>query len=93
MSPERVGRQDATNSDTLQVVSLFSRHPASYSVFLLEWFHPACLPSWEWWGSVSSCQLCVLLLQAERKTTGTGRNSIHTPGFLTYGWELGNLVS
>lgn len=73
MSPEFVGCQDATNSDTLQIVSLFSRHPASYYVFLLEWFHPACLLSWEWCGNVSSCQLHVFLLQVERRTTGTGR--------------------
>lgn len=53
MSPECVGCQDATNSDTLQVVSLFSRHPASYSAFLLEWFHPVHLPFWEWRGRVT----------------------------------------
>lgn len=82
MSPECVGCQDATNSDTLQVVSLFSKHPASYSVFcwngfILHIFLP----------SVSSCQLCVLLLQAERRTMGTGEHS--QSGFLTHTWGLG----
>lgn len=64
MSRGHVGGQDATNSDTLQVVSLFSRHPASYCVFLLEWFHPACPPS--------PRRLRVLLLQGRKWRTGTG---------------------
>lgn len=55
-----MGSQDATNSDILQVVSSFSMHPVSSCVFLLEWFHSACLPSWECWGSGSSMPaLCV----------------------------------
>lgn len=88
MSRGHVGGQDATNSDTLQVVSLFSRHPASYCVFLLEWFHPACPPSREWWGSGSPMPApCVTA--PRQKVEDRDRHSICTLIFFTCAWELG----
>ena len=90
MSPGHVGGQDATNSDTLQVVPLFSRHPTSYCVFLLEWFYPTCLPSWEWWGSGSPMPaLCVTA--PRQKVEDRDRHSICTLVFFSpvHGnWEL-----
>lgn len=90
MSCGHVGGQDATNSDTLQVVSLFSRHPASYCVFLLEWFNPACPPSREWWGSGSPTSApCVTA--PRQKVEDRDRHSVCTLLFFlpVHGsWEL-----
>lgn len=89
MSCGHVGGQDATNSDTLQVVSLFSRHPASYCVFLLEWFNPACPPSREWWGQwqphVGSVCYC-----SKAESGGQGQaQHLHSVFFFTCARELG----
>lgn len=87
MSPRHVGGQDATNSDTLQVVSLFLKHPASYCVFLLEWFHPACPPFWEWWAS-GTPKLALCVIAPRQKVEERDRHSICS-FFLTCAWELG----
>lgn len=87
MSPECVGCQDATNSDTLQVVSLFSKHPASYSVFcwngfILHIFLPGI-------GGVVSAHASSVCYCFRQKGELRGQESIHSLGFLTHTWGLG----
>lgn len=81
-----MGGHDATNSHTFEVVSLFSRYPATYCVFLLEWFRVFIPGSGRAVGA--PCQHCVLLLHG-RKRTGTGI-TFGLFGFLPVhgNWEL-----